>query len=695
MRPVIMALIIVWAYTCIFGQTVTWQNPWPQGKTLLGVNMLGENSVIAIKSDCGVLQTDDGGITWDFDHTGNTSKRIYSMFFRDDLYGWAIGGSSVYRTEDGGLTWSANHVSRDDLTVNSVYFKDKNNGWCLASYFDEFAMNLYNFFWVSTDGGRSWDVKELMDNESIGAICFADKDTGWIFANKLLKTVNGGDTWEEEQDSLLQDGRTAFFKNANTGLIVGNNGLIAKTDDKGRSWKKINSNSNASFGSVYFDERGRGIIICGNTVLTSDDNGESWTILNTNSTEGICHVNFLDHEKGWAVGHSGLMLKTEDNGKNWSQISKGTKKMLLTVSFADVKHGWCAGKEGTIVYTDNGGDSWTVQESGIQTSIRSVLCTGRDKCIAVGDSGLILITVDSGATWNVYPKFSEHGLREIFCVKNSDTAYIAGENGTILKSVNGGLNWIQQDCGFTERLNSLYFVHGYTGWIVGESGLILKTINGGKTWVQLPSDNTNSLSQVCFIDARTGWATSNNNSFLFTYDGGTSWNFKQFSAGTRIDDFEFFDAQNGWVLCGYTLFSTSDGGTSWNADVTLPDQYYTKLELVNQKTGWAVGSGGTIIKVDIDSTSIEKGTTTDEIITNENIQIVNKNNTIQFQLLLKGNMKADFKLFTVMGKEIYALHGIEKDTRITIGTDRFSAGVYLYRFSSQHVIKTGMFQLLK
>jgi photosystem II stability/assembly factor-like uncharacterized protein len=42
--------------------------------------------------------------------------------------------------------------------------------------------------------------------------------------------------------------------------------------------------------------------------------------------------------------------------------------------------------------------------------------------------------------------------------------------------------------------------------VVGAEGTILRTLNGGVTWTPQSSGTTNALVGVSFVDANTGWA---------------------------------------------------------------------------------------------------------------------------------------------------------------------------------------------
>jgi len=64
---------------------------------------------------------------------------------------------------------------------------------------------------------------------------------------------------------------------------------------------------------------------------------------------------------------------------------------------------------------------------------------------------------------------------------DADIGWVVGGSGTILKSSDGGANWIPQTSGTSNALNSVHFIDANKGWTVGSNGTILKTTNGGES----------------------------------------------------------------------------------------------------------------------------------------------------------------------------------------------------------------------
>ncbi|MBK6877090.1 MAG: hypothetical protein IPG99_11755 [Ignavibacteria bacterium] len=108
---------------------------------------------------------------------------------------------------------------------------------------------------------------------------------------------------------------------------------------------------------------------------------------------------------------------------------------------------------------------------------------------------------------------------------DNNIGWTVGSSTTILKTTNGGTNWINQTIGTSDLLNSVYFADQNTGWAVGHlynvnTGIILKTTNGGLNWVSQVHSSNYWLSAVHFIDNNTGWAVGQNGTILKTISGG-------------------------------------------------------------------------------------------------------------------------------------------------------------------------------
>ncbi len=84
--------------------------------------------------------------------------------------------------------------------------------------------------------------------------------------------------------------------------------------------------------------------------------------------------------------------------------------------------------------------------------------------------------------------------------------------------------WKKQISGVTANLNSVYMLSETTGYVCGDGGIILKTTDGGKNWIEQASGVTDDdFKGIFFIDANTGFVVSWKGKMLETTNGGTSW----------------------------------------------------------------------------------------------------------------------------------------------------------------------------
>ena len=175
---------------------------------------------------------------------------------------------------------------------------------------------------------------------------------------------------------------------------------------------------------------------------------------------------FFIRNTGYTVGGNGqtnqnAVFKTINGGLNWTKII--TTKQFYHIFFTDVNTGYAIDFDGFLKTVD-GGTSWT------------------------------RVFSNNGLTkYNFMNSIFFTNANVGYCVGGFD-----GLQGTILKTVDGGINWVEQTSGVIKSLNSVYFINPDTGYAVGNDNTILKTVNGGTLWTQ-QNVQTSYLNSVCFI----------------------------------------------------------------------------------------------------------------------------------------------------------------------------------------------------
>ena len=159
--------------------------------------------------------------------------------------------------------------------------------------------------------------------------------------------------------------------------------------------------------------------------------------------------------------------------------------------------------------------------------------------------------------------------------------------------------------GTAPNINSIFFTDQNTGYAVGDQGTILKTIDGGTNWINQNSglNHDISLFSVNFPTTDTGYAVGGFDGVmqqLFegvkTTNGGETWTLLNFYNGFPSFSTYFTSATTGYLLCRDSVVKTIDGGTSWTMQNTPTNKDLRSLYFLDPNIGYAVGVGGTILK---------------------------------------------------------------------------------------------------
>jgi photosystem II stability/assembly factor-like uncharacterized protein len=184
---------------------------------------------------------------------------------------------------------------------------------------------------------------------------------------------------------------------------------------------------------------------------------------------------------------------------------------------------------------------------------------------------------------------------------NPNTGWVCGLGSTILKTTNGGTNWISQPHPADDRnIMGIHPVDSNVVYCVGYFETILKTTNGGANWILLKSGSfgqSPSFLGVFFVNANTGWIGGQGNYIFKTTNGGVSFDSTYLFA--LVNDIYFKDAMTGLVCGGADImFKTTNGGVNWTP-TPLPGGTATeiyKMSFVNNQYGWVIGLNNKVFK---------------------------------------------------------------------------------------------------
>jgi len=219
---------------------------------------------------------------------------------------------------------------------------------------------------------------------------------------------------------------------------------------------------------------------------------------------------------------------------------------------------------------------------------------------AVGNNGTIMKTVDGGKNWTTQKSNTTATLLCVYFI-DQNTGWAVGSN-TIIKTVNGGDTWSVLTTSAATALNTVYFFNATTGIFSGY-GQIFRTTDGGKTLTSVAGGTTvnySNLLSLFFINERRGWSAGTNGRVLNTIDGGLTWAAQTSNTTNRLNSVVFTDSINGFVYGDSgTRLVTTNGGTTWTASKVM-NNHINSTFFINVNKGWGVTESNS------DSTTIYK-----------------------------------------------------------------------------------------
>ena len=145
--------------------------------------------------------------------------------------------------------------------------------------------------------------------------------------------------------------------------------------------------------------------------------------------------------------------------------------------------------------------------------------------LATGNGGAFE-SLDAGSHWRVLDGTAGLNIDGVAVVDGRPVALV-GHEGRLLTQPTGSARWSSDteiaQAFATIRLTDVFFVDRSHGWATGQQGTMLRSQDGGTHWRQLPMPTGATIWAVRFVDLDHGWAVGNNGAIFETADGGDDW----------------------------------------------------------------------------------------------------------------------------------------------------------------------------
>ncbi len=547
---------------------------------------------------------------------------------------------------------------------------------------------------------QSWGL----DFESI---VWTDNNLGFIVGeNLIIRTKDGGITWEEFPISFEGKLRSVDFWNTELGLAVGDGGLIYRTTNGGDNWEKINSPSTVHLFSVAFASASRLIASGANGVLLrSEDGGQNWTVISSGVNLNLNELVFINPDTAFVAADQGRVLRTYNGGVQWTTLNTQQNQNLKGISFSSPLIGYAVGDQGVILKTTDGGSSWAALVSPVSSGLKKVSFSPLDPKIIsiVGDNATALRSANSGANFskinlgatnqrNLSALAFKPGSNALFAIgqdgyllsstnagssytqrlagirndftgtdfKTDRVGFIAGKNGQFFVTSNGAVSLVSRPIPENFDLVSLDFWNGSFGYVSGANGKMYRTGNSGSNWVAVPALTTQTVNGFYLFAPSVAYIAGSNGYIARSFDSGTTWDSNiSTNTTTNLRDVTFFDFQVGFAMGDQGQISWSNGGNTWENLPKITEENLNALAKLDSSTAIIVGDKGVILK------SVDKARTWRKIALEETENL----NAVDFWNESIGFVVGD------NGKTLQTKDGGETWVEIPSGTTRNLTGV--------------------
>lgn len=263
-------------------------------------------------------------------------------------------------------------------------------------------------------------------------------------------------------------------------------------------------------------------------ILCSDDAGQTWRQAEVPVSSDLTAVHFPTPQKGWAVGHDGVVLATTDGGLHWARqldgraavqlmkthyaahppaalagdaaaqarfqdeierlVSEGADKPFLDVWFQDESVGYIVGLFNLIFRTDDGGQHWVplfdLTDNPQRLHLYAVRPAGKHLYLA-GEQGLVLRLDAASQRFQAMP-VDYRGTFFGIAPTGGEGLLVFGLRGNVFRSDDAGQHWLKVDTGIDVGLTAAAQAPDGRLVLTSQAGHVLQSTDGGRTFTQAP-----------------------------------------------------------------------------------------------------------------------------------------------------------------------------------------------------------------
>ena len=252
-------------------------------------------------------------------------------------------------------------------------------------------------------------------------------------------------------------------------------------------------------------------------VAYSDDDGRTWSQGRTPVSVTLTRAFFVSSSTGWAVGHGGVILRTDDSGATWVKQLDGIQAARLAAE----------------KYVHNSTDpafrrlaaaASQLESDGADKPFFDVVFLDAERGLAVGAYGLVFRTEDGGRRWEPALESLENprGLHLYALARAASGVIIVGEQGLLLKSTDGARRFGAVSSPYKGSYFGAISLEGGDLYVFGLRGNAFRSTDQGRSWTKLETPSAASLNSAAALSGTAAAFTTQEGQVLVGTSSATS-----------------------------------------------------------------------------------------------------------------------------------------------------------------------------
>jgi photosystem II stability/assembly factor-like uncharacterized protein len=297
---------------------------------------------------------------WEITSTGhNLGANLRRMLFVTAEKGYVIGYNGfLMHTADSGRTWTEQDAGTD-LNLGNIYFVDENTGFISGRGSDD-CLNedcgKGSFLLRTLNGGATWEkifydtlayAESMIWRDALNGLAIMEhRLPSGTTVRSIARSDDGGTTWEMVSQPFQYTAAPLLTEAGNVYYIAGDDAIVRSTD-YGATWQPLQTPPHLTGGwfRIHFNTATTGFIADNSAVYRTTDGGDTWQRTDSdmawfdamhfyNGYEGFCFNVMMQYQGGdWPVIVGSYVYSTTDGGMTWLKSNLYRNFYAGSVSF--------------------------------------------------------------------------------------------------------------------------------------------------------------------------------------------------------------------------------------------------------------------------------------------------------------------------------------------------------------------------